>query len=92
MSGPQSKRLIVVSMLAAAIVTAARDWTAGEPLTPTRLARVLIGGVMLAVLAEFAPQLAGPLAVLLLTAALLNTGPEVYRNLSRPTSPTGDTP
>lgn len=79
----QSKRLDVTTMLIiASLVVILGRWSKGQKFefkVVTGLAVVLI---LITGLDTVAPEVAGPLATLAMVAALLNYGPDIFKNLS----------
>lgn len=73
------------SLLAFAVAGSLRisdDVLAGEAPDVRTIAALFIGTLMLTVLAYAAPQIAQPLAALMLATSIVHTGPDVYRRLT----------
>lgn len=71
MTSTRAKRLVLLAMMVAGTAASLRAVTAERRLPSARIPiGVFAAGIMLAVLAEFAPELAGSLALLIVVASL----------------------
>lgn len=66
----------------AATLRLADDVLGGDAPDVQTLAALWVGTIMLTVLAYAAPEIAQPLAALMLATAVLHTGPALYRQLT----------
>lgn len=91
MNAPDAKRLVVVSTVATGTLTVIALYRRGT--TPT--ARVGVGvigaGVILATIAEVAPNLAAAFAVLMLATSAFVAGGDAWEGLQTATKPQGQT-
>lgn len=78
----QAKSLVLWSMIAAGGLTAVSAWTEEGRVSARVGVAVWVGAILLTASAEFAPQAAGGLAVLILVASVIVTGPDVWRQLT----------
>lgn len=75
MSEKEAKQLILASILVTGLVAVGRRTIENKELPAMRiLVGVLMSGFLLSVLAQFAPELAGPLALLLMITAIFSSG------------------
>jgi hypothetical protein len=88
LSVPQSKRYIVVATVGTGVLSTIAVYRRGDTPSPRLAAGVLASGVMLAVLAEVAPSLAGGFALLMLTTAVFVVGGDAWQGISNATSRT----
>lgn len=83
MTGVQAQRIVVAAMVVIALVTVIGEAAKGHAPAP----RLLIAGalifVVLALLADFAPQVAGPLAAMVAIAVVLTRGEPAFAAISR---------
>ena len=78
MSPQQAKQTVLVSMLALVAIAAFKD----KGLPPyKRVWATGVIGVILSVVADFAPQIAGPFAALVVLGSLTNGGDQAIQNL-----------
>lgn len=74
MTEKDAKQMILMSILMSGLVAAGKEVTKGK-MPPGRIFYgILLAGFMLSMLAEFAPELAGPLAALLLVTSIFGSG------------------
>jgi hypothetical protein len=74
MSEKDAKQLILASLLVSGLVASGKEIMRNKMPSGRIFIGILVAGFMLSVLAEFAPELAGPLAVLLLITATFASG------------------
>lgn len=86
---PQSKRYIVVATVGTGVLSAIAVYRRGETPSPRLAAGVLASGVMLSVLAEVAPAIAGGIALLMLTTAVFVVGGDAWEGISNATRKPG---
>lgn len=82
MTAAQAKRLALLAIVAAGLLTTAERLVSKQPPSIRTLVGVWVGGLLLAFLADAAPSVAGPLAGLLLAAALLGPGVQVFQTVT----------
>lgn len=91
MTGPEAKRLVVVSTVGTAVLTTVAVYRRQRNAPPLRVAAgAVVVGVILATLAEPAPQVAAGLAVLMLTTAAFVLGGDAWAGISAITAPEGN--
>jgi hypothetical protein len=83
MNGPQAKRVVILSVATAGAMTTVRDLANGDPPHIRTILGVVVGGVLLAGLAEVQPSIAGGLALLLLTSAVFVVGGDAWAAISK---------
>lgn len=76
-----AKRTVVIALVVGAAMAAGNRALGGERPQPRVLAAGLVAAVGLTVAAEVAPRPAAAFALLMLTAAIVDTGPELWSNL-----------
>lgn len=76
-----SKRTIVVALAVGGGMAALNRAAGGDQPQPRILAAAAIAGIGLTAVAEFAPKPAAALAVLMLAAAIVQTGPQLWQQL-----------
>jgi len=86
MSNSDAQRRVVLAVAVAGAASTAKSVADGDGVQLRQVVGVLTGGVMLAVLAEFSPDLAKPLATLMLLVAVLYTAPAVVGRLTEGSS------
>lgn len=75
MNEKEAKQLVLTSILVTGMVAVGRKAIEKREIPSMRiLVGVLISGFLLSVLAQFAPELAGPLALLLMITAIFSSG------------------
>lgn len=88
MSNP--KTLVLIATAATGAIAAARDLANDRTPSVRLIAGVWIAGVLLALLAEVAPQLAAALAALMLVTAIFAGAPDVWQAVARVSDPDPD--
>lgn len=83
MNEGQAKRIVVGSLVVAGGISAARDLTNGKVPRLRIFLGTLGAGVVLAMVADLAPDLAGMFALLMLSTAVFSAGAPTFRALSR---------
>lgn len=83
MNGPQAKRVVVGSMLAAGGLAASSQLVHGDAPRLRIFIGAMAGAVMLSMLAEVAPDLAGMFALLALTTAVFTAGAGTFDAIRR---------
>lgn len=83
MTGPGAKRVVVGSMAATAALSASRDLSGGRAPRLRIFFGVIGAGVFLALLAEGAPDLAGMLALVMLSTAVFTAGASTFAAIGR---------
>lgn len=78
-----AKRVVVGSLAATGALAAAKDLTGGRAPKLRILFGVFTAGMVLAMLAEAAPQVAGTFALLMLSTAVFTAGSETFGALGR---------
>ena len=75
MTETEAKKLILSAMLVSGLVAVGRKVYEKKKIPNMRiLVGILLAGFLLSVLAQFAPELAGPMALLLMTTAIFGSG------------------
>lgn len=74
MTETDAKQMILISLLISGAIAAGKRVTQGKLPSGRIFFGILLAGVLLSVLAEFTPELAGPLAALLLITAVFGSG------------------
>jgi hypothetical protein len=65
-----AKQMILIALLVSGLMAASKDVFKGNMPKGRIFFGILVAGLLLSILAEFAPEVAGPLAALLLVTAL----------------------
>lgn len=74
--------MALLAFAVAAGLRLADDVLSGEAPDVQQLAAIWAGTLMLTVLAYASPEIAQPMAALIIVVAIVNTGPDVYRKLT----------
>lgn len=88
MNPPQAKRYVLVGVGGAAALAVVDAYRRGETPTPRIGVGAVAAGVVLSVLAEVVPDLAGGFALLMLTAAAFAVGGGAWKGITAATRPT----
>jgi len=81
----KAKRTILLALVVGAGMAVARRIAAGESPQPRTLVAAFVAGAGLLIAAEVAPQPAAAFAVLMLSAAIVETGPETLEAIRKAT-------
>lgn len=84
MTETEAKRLIIVATVVASLLAVVAQLVTERELPPVRTGiGVFVAALLLSLLAEASPRVAGGMAALLLTSAVLTLGPQVIGATNR---------
>lgn len=89
MSTDRANGLVLTSLTVSAALVLIRDAAAKEVPSPRFMLGTVLTGAGLAVMSQFAPQLAGGFAVLLLISSIFVYGADAWQIITKATSGTG---